>query len=309
MTSSEVPMATVAVVTRTKDRPLMLRRAMESVSAQSFDDFVWVVVNDGGDPGEVEEIAEVARGRMMKVVVLHHAVNKGMEAASNAGIAATSSDFVVIHDDDDTWHRDFLAVTVPLLARPGPLAPVGVVTGTVRVDEIVRGGAIRITNRRPWKPGAVGYPIGMVHIADVAAENSFPPIAFLFRRDAYERAGGYDETLPVLGDWDFNLRMLLIGDVLAIPDRLANYHHRPASKGTAYGNSVVDGLNKHVVYDAFVRNRAIRTGTSDGACLLGQALLAGRNRLAAQRHRRLKRVLAYLKASAYRALHLLRPQT
>ncbi|WP_363323715.1 glycosyltransferase, partial [Accumulibacter sp.] len=43
----------VAVITRTKDRPLLLQRALESVSGQSLTDIQWVIVNDGGEPAPV----------------------------------------------------------------------------------------------------------------------------------------------------------------------------------------------------------------------------------------------------------------
>jgi glycosyltransferase involved in cell wall biosynthesis len=41
-----------------------------------------------------------------------------MEAASNAGIAACDSDYIVIHDDDDSWCPDFLERTVAFLDGP-----------------------------------------------------------------------------------------------------------------------------------------------------------------------------------------------
>jgi len=44
----------VAVITRTKDRVLLLERALQSVHNQSMSDFVHVIINDGGDPGPVE---------------------------------------------------------------------------------------------------------------------------------------------------------------------------------------------------------------------------------------------------------------
>ncbi len=46
--------ARVTVITRTKDRPLMLRRCMESVLGQSFPDWLHVIVNDGGNPHVVD---------------------------------------------------------------------------------------------------------------------------------------------------------------------------------------------------------------------------------------------------------------
>ena len=48
--------ARVAVITRCKDRPVFLRRAIGSVLTQTFDDWVHVIVNDGGDPAVVDTL-------------------------------------------------------------------------------------------------------------------------------------------------------------------------------------------------------------------------------------------------------------
>jgi hypothetical protein len=60
----------------------------------------------------------------------------------------------------------------------------------------------------------------------MACGNFFPPIAFVFRREVLERIGGFNETLPVLGDWFFNLEFLLEDDIAVLPEPLARYHHR-----------------------------------------------------------------------------------
>ena len=74
----------VAVITRTKNRELLLNRALASVSSQTFRDFVWVIVNDGGERAPVEEIAGKASTSGIEVKVLHHEKSLGMEAASVA---------------------------------------------------------------------------------------------------------------------------------------------------------------------------------------------------------------------------------
>src|SRR5690349_8594527 len=113
MTADPVPQATVAVVIRTKNRPLFLARALDSVLAQTYEDWVAVVVNDVGDREPVEAavaaVADRARGR---VHVLHNSVSRGREAAMNTGVHATASTFLVIHDDDDSWAPTFLEETV-----------------------------------------------------------------------------------------------------------------------------------------------------------------------------------------------------
>jgi len=273
-------MAKVAVITRTKDRTLMLERARHSVLSQTFRDFVWVVVNDGGERSGVDAVLRDWPLELEPVVCVHHEVNRGMEAASNAGIHASKSDYIVIHDDDDTWHPRFLEETVGYLDSPDGLPFAAVLTGTTRVDETMTETSVVERHRSPWKPQIGGYPVGCVQFSDLAVENLFAPIALLIRRSAYEAVGGYDETLPVLGDWDFNLRLLCHGDIAVIPEELANYHHRPSVKGSNYGNSVHAGVNRHVIYDAVVRNRIVRKAMNDGNPVLATLVIAGRNRLA-----------------------------
>ena len=253
-------MPKVAVITRTKNRVIMLSRAARSVSAQTFRDFVWVVVNDGGDAAEVDRLVDLYRATMPAVIVVHHAVNKGMEAASNAGIGASSSEFVVIHDDDDTWEPTFLERTVGFLEQDSRIPFGGVVTAITHVDEEMTDTEVVIRARKPWHPTHAAYPVGAIQLADLCVVNQFAPIAFLFRRSVYDEIGGYDESLPVLGDWEFNLRFVARHDIAALPDLLANYHHRPASTNS-YGNSVLAGALSHVAYDAILRNRIIRNAS------------------------------------------------
>lgn len=297
-------MRKVAIITRTKDRNIMLSRAMESVAQQTYRDFTWVVVNDGGDRAGVQEILSEWPHDVNDIVFVHHEVNKGMEAASNAGIAASRSTFVVIHDDDDTWHPHFLEKTVDYLESAQGTGCAAVLTNTIRIDEVIEGTTIRETFRGTWKPHVVGYPVGCVQMADIVVENQFAPIAMLFRRSVYDLVGGYDETLPVLGDWEFNLRLLSVGDIAVIPDFLANYHHRPSAKGSNYGNSVHVGLNRHVIYDAVIRNRIIRNAIENGNVTLASLVVSGRHRLVMSSglpSRVFRRVKQFARRIAYKA--------
>ncbi len=243
----------VAIITRTLDRPLFLRRALESVAAQSFTDYVQVVVNDGGDIDLARRTIEETDCRHHKIVLVDNIVNRGMEAASNIAIRAVDSDFIVIHDDDDTWEPDFLKKTVAFLEGPKRRNYAGVITQTTYVSEEVTPEGIKIHGRAPYQ----GW-VENVHIMEMAIQNFFPPIAFLYRRDIYEKIGGYNEDYPVLGDWDFNLRFLMESDIGMVHEPLANYHHRDRGDTSLFGNSVIAGRGKHLEYAAVVRNRFAR---------------------------------------------------
>jgi glycosyltransferase involved in cell wall biosynthesis len=250
---TEIP--TVAIITRTKNRPVMLKRAGESVAKQTFNNYVWVVVNDGGEAEEVDRIVLQSRVDLRKVIVVHNPKSLGMEAASNRAIAASNSKYIVIHDDDDTWQPQFLAKTVDFLENPPVPSMRAVITHATRWSEMI------IDNDYTELIDSTGYQdwVMSVPLYEMASGNMFAPIQFVFPRDVYDEIGGFDETLPVLGDWDFNLRFLMKHDIGVLPEKLANYHHRDHQKSGDYSNSVYGAISKHQNYDAVVRNRGLRS--------------------------------------------------
>jgi glycosyltransferase involved in cell wall biosynthesis len=251
--------AAVAVVVRTVKRPLFLRRALSSIGEQSLQDYVCVVVCDGGDFPAVA--SECARSPIdpSRLIVIDNKTSRGMEAASNLGIARVTSEFIAIHDDDDSWEPDFLRRTVEYLRQPSAQRYGGVATWSTYVSELSTPEGPAIKSRRPFRTDRV------VHFIEMARNNLFPPISFLFRRKVYERIGGYNEALPVLGDWDFNLRFLLEADIAVIREPLANYHHRDLQPDPAFGNSVIEDRDRHLEFEAVIRNALLRSTLANSA--------------------------------------------
>jgi hypothetical protein len=79
-----------------------------------------------------------------------------------------------------------------------------------------------------------------------------------------------------LGDWDFNLRFLVEGDIAVIHEPLANYHHRDRGDTTTFGNSVIAARAKHLEFSSIVRNNLVRSlaqrGHAAAATLAGVGL-------------------------------------
>jgi glycosyltransferase involved in cell wall biosynthesis len=251
-----LPYARVAVIMRTKDRPLLLRRAITSVLDQTFKDWLLVIINDGGSPENVElVVAELAEELAGRVLVLHHPVSLGMQTAANAGLSNCDSDFIIIHDDDDTWEPAFLARTVSHLDERGWNPKVGgVITWSrVIVEEICEDG--QVTRHSTFIFNDKLYNLSLV---DLAVENRFPPISFLFRRAALDVVGPFKEQHGVLGDWEFHLRLLQRFDIEVICEPLANYHHRLKTTTGVYGNSVHTQNDEHRAKRAGLINDMVR---------------------------------------------------
>jgi len=234
----------VAIITRTQDRPITLDRALRGILAQSFTDWRLVLVSDAGNLPAIRGVIERHAGALgERLQLIHRDRSEGMQAASNHGIAESRSRYIVIHDDDDSWHPGFLAKAVAYLQAVGPSRR-GVVTGTDIVSERYQDGRFVEARRR-----TMALPADPVSAAALRRHNRFPPIAFLYERAAGEAIGNYRTDLPVLGDWDFNLRFAERFGIGVVPQTLAYWHHRTKSGGfsglyanSRYGRLVADHI-------------------------------------------------------------------
>jgi glycosyltransferase involved in cell wall biosynthesis len=217
-----MPDPRVAIITRTQDRPITLDRAIRGILGQTFTDWELVLVSDAGNlPAIREVVARHSAALAGRYRLIHRERSEGMQAASNHGIAESRSRYVAIHDDDDSWHPNFLARTVAYLESAGPTKR-GVVVGTDLIYERFRGEKfVEFRRRRMPVPAEALAP------AALRRRNRFPPIAFLYERAASEALGQYRTDLPVLGDWDFNLRFAERFGIGVIDEPLAFWHHRP----------------------------------------------------------------------------------
>lgn len=243
----------VSIVTRTKDRPLFLRRAITSITSQTFQEWELIIVNDGGDPAVVDElVAPLPSDTRQRIRVINHETARGRWQAANAGVGSAAGEFLVLHDDDDSWDKSFLDEAVRYLDEHADRE--GVVSRIEIIWEERRGETIVELSREPFLPDSVA-PLLM----NQQRFNQFVPIAFLYRRSLHDQLGPYDETLPVVGDWVFNTRVLERGPLAYLPGGpRVFWHQRPTSTGVD-GNSVIAARDDHRLHDALLRDQEFRS--------------------------------------------------
>jgi glycosyltransferase involved in cell wall biosynthesis len=233
----------------------MLARALDDILAQTFAAWQIVVVNDGGNPAEVERIL-ASRGSELgeRVLALHADAPSGRPAAANRGFDNVSGDYVVLHDDDDLWHPDFLRRTADYLdATPDAVA---VTVPTEFVTEQAQGDDFIDVGRRPFNP-----PGEVVTLFDLILINRIVPISMLIRGSVLKEIGGWDEALKCVGDWEFNLRLATRGQIGYLRGQtLAFWMHRPDLTQGSLANSMYGSTDGHFEFDRLVRDRALLPG-------------------------------------------------
>jgi glycosyltransferase involved in cell wall biosynthesis len=197
----------------------------------------------------------------------------GRCVAANAGIKASDAEFVVLHDDDDLWHPEFLARTTGLLSATDHDA--GVMVTTEIVYEERHGEGWKEYARAPFWAG-----LSDVTFTSLLEVNRAVPISFLYRRALHEELGYYDEDLETVEDWEFYLRVAASHPIAFLGGTaLAFWTQRPSVRGVD-GNSMFELEDLHGRDDLAVRDKALRDWVrNNGAGLpLYLALLERRRR-------------------------------
>ncbi|MEQ1869547.1 MAG: glycosyltransferase [Vicinamibacterales bacterium] len=110
----------VSVITATRNRPLLLRQALQSIKQQSCSQFEVIVVDDGSNSDVQDQYSDIWAD-LDERFVLHRASppdgpGSGPGRGRNVGLGLASGEYVAFLDHDDLWDRpDHLAVAVKAL--------------------------------------------------------------------------------------------------------------------------------------------------------------------------------------------------
>lgn len=121
----------VSVISIFYNASAYLAEALDSVLAQSFQDFELLLVDDGSTDMSSKIAKDYSARDPERIRYLQHPgnTNRGMSAARNLGLSEARGEFVAFIDADDRWAAEKLGEQVDLLDR---MPEVDAVCGTVR---------------------------------------------------------------------------------------------------------------------------------------------------------------------------------
>lgn len=243
----------VSIIVRTSKRYIFLDRAIKDIQNQTYKQWKIIIVNDNGDLERIKNIIKDNNLIEKQYVVIDNKGEAGLHKAINLGARAVDTEYVVVHDDDDTWNKEFLNETTKYLDENKET--MGVITYSNKVYEKVVNNLIKVKNIKPFNTDLKD----IISINDIMKNNLFSPISFIYRSKVYDEIGYFDESLEVLEDWEFNIRFLMKYDIFVIEKVLANYHIRKNKNiNDSFKNTITSKKKMHLKYDTIIRNRYLR---------------------------------------------------
>jgi glycosyltransferase involved in cell wall biosynthesis len=198
----------VSVLMPVRNCAAYLPLALESLAAQSFEDFEIIVV-DNGSSDETSEILR-AWGRREPRLRAFRLRRPGLARSLNFAASKARAPLLARLDGDDIALPERLATQVAAMrARPS----LGLL-----------GSAAEMIDSRGRRIGAIDRPAGDAELRAFQRSGcGFIHSSVMMRRDAFTAAGGYRKGLNVAEDYDLWLRMAERGEIANLPDRLVRY--------------------------------------------------------------------------------------
>jgi glycosyltransferase involved in cell wall biosynthesis len=208
----------ISVVIPVFNRERFIKRAIDSVLAQTLREFELIVVDDGSN----DNTPLILKSYEDKIKVIT-TENRGVSHARNRGIEASKGSWVAFLDSDDEWHKDKLKLQREFHRKNGDILFSHTLERWIRDSK-------EIKQKKVHKK-----PSGYCFLENLPF-CKIAPSTVMMHRGLFERVGMFDESLEVCEDYDLWLRVTkefevgLVEEVLTTKyaghkDQLSIRHH------------------------------------------------------------------------------------
>ncbi|WP_336360141.1 glycosyltransferase family 2 protein [Haladaptatus sp. ZSTT2] len=180
--------------------------AIESILSQTFDEFEFVIVDDGSTDGTTELLKSYDDPR----INLHIQANSGRAKALETGRSVATGKYIAVIDADDTAESQRLERQVSVLDTNPSVALVG--AWYFRRYEREVGHPTEEMVKPPTEHEAL--------IAELPARNPFAHSLVMYRAAVADRVGGYDETMDSCIDYRLWVQIASAGYRVQILDEV-----------------------------------------------------------------------------------------
>lgn len=203
----------ISVIIPTYNRARMIKRAVESVLAQSYKNFEIIVVDDGSTDGTKEALSEYINKGEIKYILQN---NAGPGVARNNGIQKARGELVAFLDSDDEWMPDKLEKQVKVFQQKG--------------DDIIVFSNMEYINERGEKIGELFQKTrpsdGMI-LKQLLSDNFISTSSVVAPRSIILKAGGFAKNNKLFSIGEEHILWLKLAsstEFCYIQEPLVRYH-------------------------------------------------------------------------------------
>jgi glycosyltransferase involved in cell wall biosynthesis len=206
-------MAEVSVITSARNEGGFLLQSMETLRRQSLRDWEWVVVDDGSTDSTWGILSSAAK-EDQRIRPIRNLNSQGLSRALNMAVSKSRGRYIARLDADDFCHPSRLTKQVEVLHENPHIGLVA--SDNHVVDE---GGRLLETWRFMHTPEEIYYTLNF--------HNCICHSSVMFRRELFDRVGGYREDLELAQDYELWLKMSKQCAMYKIPEALVSWRKRP----------------------------------------------------------------------------------
>ncbi len=222
--------------------------AIESILAQTFGDFEFLIVNDGSDDGSAQIIDSFA-ARDSRIRPIHQE-NRGLVASLNRMIAEARAPLIARMDGDDISRPERFARQLAFLDANPDFGVVG--TLTVNIDESGNETWLNADQPTDWE----GFRAALKDKPLLCHPSA------MIRTEVVRAAGGYRAAFRHCEDYDLWLRLSERTKLCSLPDRLLLYRYSDSQVSEKH--IYAQALGAAVAWLAHLEREAGRRDPVDG---------------------------------------------
>jgi glycosyltransferase involved in cell wall biosynthesis len=227
----------IGVVIPLHNKRNYIRRAVESVLAQTYGDFKLTVVDDGSTDDSATCVEQISDPRVQLV----RTACRGPGAARNFGMRVTDADWIGLLDADDQWRPTFLEKTVSVAVRDPRIV-------AVFTDALVPG-AFRQSFREN------SGPIEDYHAARMDSGIAMSSSSILLRKAPFVSMGGFREDYRYAEDTEAWFRLSCEGPTYYIAEPLSEIEIHDPSSTTRSADSIERSAGLKILLETYERYR------------------------------------------------------
>lgn len=229
----------VAVIVPAYGVAHLVGESLASLQAQTLTDWECLVIDDGAPDDVAGAVAPFLSDPRIRFLATD---NRGVSGARNRAIREARAPLIALLDGDDRLRPTYLETTVSLLESNADLRLV--------TCNALQFGAIARECLCVERPADAPHP-RLGTLAQVIDRSFNVYIGTTFRHADFDAVGGFDETMAQSEDFDFWVRLMMLGGhAYYVDEALGDYRIRPGSASASIVRMILGNIK---VYEKAAR--------------------------------------------------------